>query len=69
MVTITFGTGETSGVFVKDNICVGDICAKGNFVASTSESDEPFSLVPFDGILGLAPMFFLTPRFFLTSNV
>ena len=58
MVTITFGTGETSGVFVKDNICVGDICAKGNFVASTSESDEPFSLVPFDGILGLAPMFF-----------
>jgi hypothetical protein len=54
VVTITFGTGETSGVFVKDNICVGDICAKGNFVASTSESDEPFSLVPFDGILGLA---------------
>jgi len=54
VVTITFGTGETSGVFVKDEICVGDICAKGNFVASTSESDEPFSLVPFDGILGLA---------------
>ena len=23
-------------------------------MASTSESDEPFSLVPFDGILGLA---------------
>jgi hypothetical protein len=54
VVTITFGTGETSGVFVKDNICVGDICATGDFVASTSESDEPFSLVPFDGILGLA---------------
>jgi len=54
VVTITFGTGETSGVFVKDNICVGDICAVGDFVASTSESDEPFSLVPFDGILGLA---------------
>jgi hypothetical protein len=54
VVTITFGTGETSGVFVKDKICVGDICATGDFVASTSESDEPFSLVPFDGILGLA---------------
>jgi cathepsin D len=54
VVTITFGTGETSGVFVKDRICVGDICANGDFVAATSESDEPFSLVPFDGILGLA---------------
>mmetsp|Transcript_67254 Transcript_67254/g.180727 ORF Transcript_67254/g.180727 Transcript_67254/m.180727 type:complete len:429 (+) Transcript_67254:93-1379(+) len=53
VVTITFGTGEISGVFVKDNICVGSICTHGNFVAATEESDEPFSLVPFDGIFGL----------------
>lgn len=53
VVTITFGTGEISGVFVKDRICVGHICTHGNFVAATEESDEPFSLVPFDGILGL----------------
>jgi len=53
VVTITFGTGEISGVFIKDNICVGSICTHGNFVAATEESDEPFSLVPFDGILGL----------------
>merc|ERR1719420_290202 len=54
VVTITFGTGEMSGVFVKDRICVGSICTTGNFVAATEESDEPFSLVPFDGIFGLA---------------
>merc|ERR550537_293562 len=54
VVTITFGTGEMSGVFIKDNICVGNICTHGNFVAATEESDEPFSLVPFDGIFGLS---------------
>merc|ERR1719388_355257 len=54
VVTITFGTGEMSGVFIKDNICIGSICTHGNFVAATEESDEPFSLVPFDGIFGLA---------------
>lgn len=56
VVTITFGTGEMSGTYVRDNICVGngDICSKANFVAASDESDEPFSLVPFDGILGLS---------------
>jgi saccharopepsin len=53
VVTITFGTGEISGVFVKDKICMGNICTHGDFVSSTAEADEPFSLVPFDGILGL----------------
>jgi len=54
VVTITFGTGEISGVFIKDNICIGAICTHGNFVVATEESDEPFSLVPFDGIFGLS---------------
>merc|ERR1719217_1024321 len=54
VVTITFGTGEMSGVFIKDRVCIGAICTTGNFVAATEESDEPFSLVPFDGIFGLA---------------
>merc|ERR1719453_2043936 len=54
VVTITFGTGEMSGVFIKDKICIGSICTTGNFVSATEESDEPFSLVPFDGIFGLA---------------
>lgn len=54
VVTITFGTGEMSGVFVKDKVCVGLICAVSNFVTATEESEEPFSLVPFDGIFGLS---------------
>lgn len=56
MVTITFGTGSMTGAYVRDVVCLGDegLCCKANFVAATEESDEPFSLVPFDGILGLA---------------
>lgn len=56
VVTITFGTGEMSGVYIRDNVCLGSgaICCQANFVAATEESDEPFSLVPFDGILGLS---------------
>merc|ERR1719311_1312001 len=34
VVTITFGTGEMSGVYVRDNVCLGNsICAQGSFVA------------------------------------
>jgi len=56
IVTITFGTGEMSGVYMRDKFCLGEgqICCHANFVAATDESDEPFSLVPFDGILGLS---------------
>eukprot|EP00747_Dinoflagellata_sp_TGD_P211150 gnl/TRDRNA2_/TRDRNA2_84354_c0_seq2.p2 gnl/TRDRNA2_/TRDRNA2_84354_c0~~gnl/TRDRNA2_/TRDRNA2_84354_c0_seq2.p2 ORF type:complete len:420 (+),score=100.22 gnl/TRDRNA2_/TRDRNA2_84354_c0_seq2:111-1370(+) len=62
--TVTFGTGEISGVFVKDNICIGTLCTHGNFVAATEESDEPFSLVPFDGVLGLSlPQMSEAPHF------
>jgi len=64
VVTITFGTGEISGIFIKDHICIGDICTHANFVAATEESDEPFSLVPFDGIFGLSlPQMSEAPHF------
>lgn len=57
IVTITFGTGEMSGEYIRDKVCLGatpDTCCQANFVAATEESDEPFSRVPFDGILGLS---------------
>lgn len=64
VVTITFGTGEISGIFIKDDICVGSICTHGDFVAATQESDEPFGLVPFDGIFGLSlPQMSEAPHF------
>merc|ERR1719159_1526019 len=40
VVTITFGTGEMSGVFIKDNICVGSICTHGNFGLSLPPMSE-----------------------------
>merc|ERR1719454_349312 len=53
-VTITFGTGEVTGFFARDSVCLGSMCAVMNFISATNESDEPFKDVPFDGILGLA---------------
>merc|ERR1719440_87918 len=72
VVTITFGTGEVSGVYVRDNVCLGagDICCQANFVTATEESDEPFSLVPFDGILGLSlPQMAEGPTFSLLDQL
>jgi hypothetical protein len=53
-ITVTFGTGEISGVFMEDDICIGSSCTRGNFVAATDETDDPFSSFNFDGVLGLA---------------
>jgi len=51
---ITFGTGEISGDFFKDKMCIGEsLCINGNFIASTRESTEPFQEIPFDGIMGM----------------
>jgi len=52
--TITFGTGRISGKCMQDNICIGNLCASGTFVASTEESAHPFASFSFDGVLGLA---------------
>lgn len=54
VVTITFGTGEISGMFVRDDVCLGSICTKAMIVTATNESEEPFNRVPFDGVFGLS---------------
>jgi saccharopepsin len=53
-ITVTFGTGEISGVFIQDDVCIGNLCSNMNFVAATEETDDPFSSFRFDGVLGLA---------------
>merc|ERR1719198_1964414 len=53
-VTITFGTGHITGRCLRDNICIGSLCAPGAFIASTDESRHPFASFAFDGVLGLA---------------
>lgn len=53
VLNLVFGTGEVSGVIVKDRVCVGTTCARADLVAAIEESDAPFGEAPFDGILGL----------------
>jgi len=53
-ITVTFGTGEISGVFIQDDVCIGSLCTNMKFVGATSETDDPFSSFQFDGVLGLA---------------
>ena len=51
---IKFGTGKIAGSLLKDTICVGAICTKGEFLLASEESDETFSEMPFDGVFGLS---------------
>lgn len=53
-ITVTFGTGEISGVFIQDDVCVGTLCSNLRLVAATDETDDPFTSFKFDGVLGLA---------------
>jgi len=54
-ITVTFGTGEISGVFVKDDVCISDsLCTNAHLIAATDETDDPFTSFHFDGVFGLA---------------
>lgn len=62
-ITVSFGTGEVTGVFVEDIVCVEDIeagsedlppgCMKMAMIVATDMSAEPFKAFEFDGVLGL----------------
>merc|ERR1719161_1845793 len=52
--TVTFGAGEISGVFLQDDVCIGNLCTNIFFVGATDETDDPFTSFRFDGVLGLA---------------
>mmetsp|Transcript_121425 Transcript_121425/g.344030 ORF Transcript_121425/g.344030 Transcript_121425/m.344030 type:complete len:419 (-) Transcript_121425:146-1402(-) len=69
-ITITFGTGYISGHCMRDKICIGQACSKGAFIASTDESDQPFSSFTFDGVLGLGrEVLAETPNFSMMSRL
>jgi hypothetical protein len=67
-ITVSFGTGEVSGVFVEDVVCtetnampsmnassdeVPAGCTKMALIVATDMSAEPFQAFEFDGVLGL----------------
>jgi len=69
-ITVTFGTGEISGVFIQDDVCLGNLCTNIHFVGATEETDDPFSSFQFDGVLGLAlPEMSQGPAFSLMDHM
>jgi len=69
-ITVTFGTGEISGVFIQDDVCIGNLCTNMHFVGATEETDDPFSSFQFDGVLGLAlPEMAQGPSFSLMDHM
>lgn len=69
-ITVTFGTGEISGVFTQDDVCIGSLCTNMRFVAATEETDDPFASFNFDGVLGLAlPQMAQGPAFSLMDRL
>merc|ERR1719353_978641 len=69
-ITVTFGTGEISGVFIQDDVCIGNLCTNLHFVGATDETEDPFSSFNFDGVLGLAlPQMSQGPAFSLMDHM
>lgn len=69
-VTIKFGTGEITGRCMEDDICVGQVCSRGSFIAATDETSHPFASFAFDGVLGLAlPSMAQGPSFSLMERL
>lgn len=51
--TVSFGTGEVTGVFQQDVVCVADLCLETHLITATEMTDKPFLEFDFDGVLGL----------------
>jgi len=59
-ITVAFGTGEVTGQFVEDSLCLGagqnahmHSCINVRMVMATQMTHEPFHAFSFDGVLGL----------------
>eukprot|EP00933_Yihiella_yeosuensis_P066828 TRINITY_DN712_c0_g1_i1.p1 TRINITY_DN712_c0_g1~~TRINITY_DN712_c0_g1_i1.p1 ORF type:complete len:429 (+),score=92.49 TRINITY_DN712_c0_g1_i1:120-1406(+) len=54
--TMAIADGSVTGQAIADKVCLGPeeaLCAQTSFFEALSLSDEPFGLVPYDGIFGL----------------
>jgi hypothetical protein len=72
-VKIAYGLGHITGDLASDKVCLGseeNVCVRTNLIEATEMSDEPFNLVPYDGILGLGlPKSSLNMHFNLMGNL
>lgn len=46
---------DVSGEFLRDTVCIGQLCGVADFVALMEEAEDPFQDLVFDGVMGLAP--------------
>uniref|UniRef100_A0A7S4SQB0 Peptidase A1 domain-containing protein n=1 Tax=Alexandrium monilatum TaxID=311494 RepID=A0A7S4SQB0_9DINO len=55
-VELSLGAGSLTGHPLQDSVCLGqngELCATAGLVEATETTDEPFNLLPYDGVLGL----------------
>jgi len=58
-VTVGFATGQVTGEFVRDQVCMNgpsadlEVCVEVNVIAAVEMSTQPFKSFKFDGIFGL----------------
>lgn len=72
--TISFASGEASGEYARDQVCLADTCGLADFLTLTEESDDPFLIAPWDGIVGMGlnvssgPEFNVFPQLFKNKS-
>jgi hypothetical protein len=67
------GTGKLIGNPVADKVCLGvddQMCSETSLIQATEMSDEPFNLMPYDGIFGLGmPATSIAPEYNFLGNL
>eukprot|EP00439_Symbiodinium_sp_Y106_P083741 s835_g24.t1 len=53
--TVTFGTGEITGVFLKDDVCIGNLCANMEFIGASHETEERLLWADFSSLSSSIP--------------
>merc|ERR1719261_662277 len=70
---ISVGTGTAKGLLDMDRVCLDSaetVCVDSGIIEATEMSEEPFNILPYDGILGLGlTASSLDMRFNLMGNI
>lgn len=70
---ISIGTGWAKGLLSTDRVCLDEfetVCVQSGLIEATEMTEEPFNLLPYDGILGLGlTASSLDMRFNLMGNI
>lgn len=70
---VSIGTGNAKGLLGTDRVCLDEfetVCVQSGLIEATEMTEEPFNLLPYDGILGLGlTAASLDMRFNLMGNI